>query len=87
MSGYASLLSAIHAYADRRLRPEEFSVIYFDLFTAASSLPPERYSALNRMFYAAEDFCADPAQRGNDLIGPEELLATAQDVLRELEEN
>lgn len=73
-AGVEPFAVCMSAYLAGRLRPIEFSSIYFDLCRVSpTGLPEDIQSIVTDAMYEVEDFTDIPRLVGNGLIGPEEL--------------
>ena len=82
-------LPLLHAFADGRIDGETFERRFLDLYQNDESFHPEpMFEALDGVFWAVEDFYADPALRDPGDLDEDQLrervraaLATLQQIL------
>jgi hypothetical protein len=79
--GFLLLLQDIDALTDGQIAPQEFERRFFANNELRVELPDRRYSsydAYQHLFYAVEDYVADPALRtAPEDLGDDDLLSAA----------
>ncbi|MDP9903109.1 colicin immunity domain-containing protein [Arthrobacter bambusae] len=64
----------LRLFLDERISADEFEVLFFPVFSGQQGLASqELYDLLQAIFYAVEDYCGDPALRGEKDLDETEL--------------
>ncbi len=86
MKKYAKkYIHLIKSLLQEKISYSEFEKNFSHLFKYDGSRPKELYDVLLPLFWAVEDFCSIPELRDDSDIDENQLLSTAEEVLKNIE--
>ena len=87
MSNVGKYITLIERFLDGQIQATEFERLYLNRFkNETERFGEEIFDVLEGVFSAADEFCADPALRGNTSLDESQLREECETALEKLKE-